>query len=825
MKNLILTVLFCVACFNGYTQTCPTSIRVGSSCNCHSCTGTISVVDYETYVKRVLPQEWLNCWGSQTNGENSLRAGSVAIRSYTIPRMAATVSSHGGNYDICTTTCCHAYGTSQFTNSNTAVDATYPNVLLSGSTIQLSEYSAENNDNNNPNSSCGNCNSGGNGWPCIPDPVCCGQTFNGHGRGMCQNGSARWATGLSVTSSTCNWGSAHGNGTKTWQQILALYYPSWTVGPCGGGCTTAPSNDACSSSNAVALQVGTSCNYTSGDICGATESYAASGCASALIQDVWFKFTASNGQYTITLDPSSGMDGVVEARQGSCSGTVLGCADAGGGNGAIETLNINASSGTIYVRVYDYTSAGTPPTTTDFEICVVGGSPPTDPDLEITTASITNSSTTFCPGEEIFVDYTVVNNEPSATITITTQVGFYLIPVSNGCPTSIPSGSPFYDGSLTSGEMSDNDENESASPNLPDPISPDDYYLVLIADWERDLSETDEGNNIYNCVPVTILPSSHPDCGGGILNISISGDNEICQGESTTLTADCTPTPCTGYIWSNGATTQSLTVSTAGTYSVTGDDGTTTGSASKTVDVNPSPTPPQINGSLEFCTGSNTTLAVLNPCNECTYDWSGGTNTGTSSTVSSAGIYSVTATNSCGSVSASVNVTETSNQPIPTINGDLCFHPGQSTELNIGNLCSECTYQWSENSTSTSLIVSAPGIYSVTVTGNCGTASGQASVIVLEICPGITYLNEVINFTVFPNPNTGTFTVQLTTRTEEEIQVSVVNMLGQEIFKTAGEKVVGEYSKPIELKNAAAGVYFVRVKVGEGFANQKIIVR
>ncbi|HOH83449.1 MAG TPA: SpoIID/LytB domain-containing protein, partial [Bacteroidales bacterium] len=70
------------------------------------------MVNYETYCKRVLPQEWYNCWGSLTNGMNSLQAGAVAIRSYTIPRMANYVSSHGGGtYDICTTTCCHVYGT------------------------------------------------------------------------------------------------------------------------------------------------------------------------------------------------------------------------------------------------------------------------------------------------------------------------------------------------------------------------------------------------------------------------------------------------------------------------------------------------------------------------------------------------------------------------------------------------------------------------------------------------------------------------------------------------------------------------------------------
>lgn len=53
-------------------------------------------------------------------------------------------------------------------------------------------------------------------------------------------------------------------------------------------------------------------------------------------------------------------------------------------------------------------------------------------------------------------------------------------------------------------------------------------------------------------------------------SVSISGNTAFCSGGSTALTANvaCNPTPYT-YLWSNGATTQSITVSNAGTYAVT----------------------------------------------------------------------------------------------------------------------------------------------------------------------------------------------------------------------------------------------------------------
>jgi len=85
----------------------------------------------------------------------------------------------------------------------------------------------------NNQASCGNCNTGdGSTFACQPDAVCCGQTFNGHGRGMCQNGSARWATGLTLVSSTCTFGGTNSFGAQTWQWILGHYYPTYALTTC-----------------------------------------------------------------------------------------------------------------------------------------------------------------------------------------------------------------------------------------------------------------------------------------------------------------------------------------------------------------------------------------------------------------------------------------------------------------------------------------------------------------------------------------------------------------------------------------------------------------
>ncbi|MCX7924574.1 MAG: Ig-like domain repeat protein, partial [Fimbriimonadales bacterium] len=203
-------------------------IKVGRNCG-NTRTGCTSVEVYtlDTYCKGVITNEWYACWGnvrfgseSPPAGMESLKAGAVAVRSYGVSFVYPPINS---SYDICDSTACQVFTGNQSSNGNAAVDATTRYVLLTSSNnIARSEYSAENN-----NAGCGDGYSGtGSSWACIADPVCTGFATNGHGRGLCQWGSARWATGRRLSSSQACTSSAplHGYGTKNWQQILSHYY-------------------------------------------------------------------------------------------------------------------------------------------------------------------------------------------------------------------------------------------------------------------------------------------------------------------------------------------------------------------------------------------------------------------------------------------------------------------------------------------------------------------------------------------------------------------------------------------------------------------------
>ena len=205
--------------------------------------------------------------------------------------------------------------------------------------------------------------------------------------------------------------------------------------------------------------------------------------------------------------------------------------------------------------------------------------------------------------------------------------------------------------------------------------------------------------------------------------VSINGNTVICSGIGTTLTAN----EGTTYLWSNGASTQSIIANNPGTYAVTVSDAAgCTNSASVNVTLMDNVT---ISGVPNICQGESTTLSVSNEGN---YLWSNGANTSFIS-VSQPGNYSVTVTlpNGCSS-SATINVTEASN-PTPAISGNTSICEGQSTTLtaNGGN-----SYLWSNGSSSNNISVSQSGTYTVTATN-------------VEGCSAIAQVNVTVN----PLPN------------------------------------------------------------------------
>ncbi len=99
--------------------------------------------------------------------------------------------------------------------------------------------------------------------------------------------------------------------------------------------------------------------------------------------------------------------------------------------------------------------------------------------------------------------------------------------------------------------------------NIPENTCNGDYYIVMEVDKNNYFQEENEDNN-FTAVPVTI-ELQHPENSGLLPTISSNESNNLCPGQTITLTA----TAGTEFLWSTGETTQSITISEPGSYTCT----------------------------------------------------------------------------------------------------------------------------------------------------------------------------------------------------------------------------------------------------------------
>jgi gliding motility-associated-like protein len=208
---------------------------------------------------------------------------------------------------------------------------------------------------------------------------------------------------------------------------------------------------------------------------------------------------------------------------------------------------------------------------------------------------------------------------------------------------------------------------------------------------------------------------------------SITGTNTICQGANTSFNAGA---GYSSYVWSTGATSASVNLNTAGTYTVTVTDANgCTGTTSASLTVNPLPTP-AIAGTTAFCQGQSSLLNA--GAGYSSYLW----NTGDATqqlNVSTSGNYTVTVTNNFG-CTASANVSITVNPlPSPSITGPAAICIGNNATLNAG--AGYATYLWSNGETTQTITTSSAGTYSVTVTSAAGCTGSTSSSLVVNPLP------------------------------------------------------------------------------------------
>lgn len=209
-------------------------------------------------------------------------------------------------------------------------------------------------------------------------------------------------------------------------------------------------------------------------------------------------------------------------------------------------------------------------------------------------------------------------------------------------------------------------------------------------------------------------------------NISANGPTTFCQGGSVTLDAG---TGYSAYTWSNGATTQTVNLTSGGSYTVTVTQNSCTAASNATVvtvtsNPHPSLTP---NGPTTFCLGGSVTLDA--GAGFSSYLWSNGGTSQTISATSSGNYFCNVTQNGCSGMSDTVAVTVNTTSATITANGPTSFCTGGNVVLDAGSGYS--SYAWSSGGSGQTETISASGTYHCTVTQNgCTGVSNDITVTV-----------------------------------------------------------------------------------------------
>lgn len=320
--------------------------------------------------------------------------------------------------------------------------------------------------------------------------------------------------------------------------------------------------------------------------------------------------------------------------------------------------------------------------------------------------------------------------------------------------------------------------------------------------------------------------------------LAISGVIEVCAAHTTTL-ADGT----TGGTWTSastatatvGAGTGIVTGLIAGTDNITYTIGT--GCFSSTmVTVQTTPVAGTVTGASTVCPGLTVSLSdgIAGGA------WSSGA-TGTAS-VNSSGIVTGVA---AGSVTISYSVTNscgTANSPYiitvePAPNAGTVTAPADSVceGSTIALADSVTTGTWSSTNTlaatvdATGLVTGiAAGADNIiyTATNSCGTVNASLTITVLstiecsELSVGSFSGLASADLKIFPNPNHGTFAVNLLSNSNEQVNIVITNIIGEKVqeITTATNKLTGI------ILNEPQGMYILRAITSTGQYVAKLMI-
>ncbi|HIA35628.1 MAG TPA: T9SS type A sorting domain-containing protein, partial [Flavobacteriales bacterium] len=339
-----------------------------------------------------------------------------------------------------------------------------------------------------------------------------------------------------------------------------------------------------------------------------------------------------------------------------------------------------------------------------------------------------------------------------------------------------------------------------------------------------------------NCSGFTSTTITEPSTAVSIDNITVT--NVSCNGGS-----DGTVTIITSggmgahaYSWSNSQTTQNISGLTIGAYTVvvTDTNGCTANATSDTL-TEPSALFTSAVGTNVTCSGENdgaVDLTVSGGVAPYGYSWSPGGETSEDLSGQGPGPYSVVVTDANGCTANAVKTLTEPNAIVVSTSlvTDVSTNGGSDGAIVIATPTGGTgayTYSWigpSFTSTSANISNLEASNYSLIVTDENGCTGNLGPITINE--PPVSVSEVVANatFSIYPNPNTGKFMVEMNNLSKEDYLLEIRNIIGQLVIGETISNVSGNHFKMIDLTKKERGVYFVSITNKNSTITKKLVV-
>lgn len=316
----------------------------------------------------------------------------------------------------------------------------------------------------------------------------------------------------------------------------------------------------------------------------------------------------------------------------------------------------------------------------------------------------------------------------------------------------------------------------------------------------------------YDTIRIVIKPTPIPNLGS---------DTVVCSLPFV-LNANTT---ANSFLWNNGSTSNSININSGGKYWVKGTN-TNGCQNTDTVKITLSTLPIVTLGpDTAFCQGSTINLYAGNAGN--TYSWTPGGATTSSISVSTIGTYSVVVTNTAGCKSSDVvNVTQKAKPTVGLVfTGQTRFCTTDGTRpLNEGTPSGGIYIGAGITGSAFNPNQAGQGTYIViyNYTGPNGCSNIAKDTLVVNACVGLEELTNDLGLNVYPNPNTGTFTLEINTANDIDANISIMSIDSKLVYN---EKVSGSgiITQSININELANGIYYLQVKTKDTIKTYKVL--